>query len=176
MAQTYKALVAIVIVAFTTLGQPVMGGPILPSAKKPPDTVLSLAKVRRVEVVVSHLAPQLRAAGLDEEDVKARWTKRLVEEHFEVADGKGYSKLILRSVTTVDPDVPNAVGYVLVSSFEQAVRVERVDQTLFVPTYGETLVGLETNAHLGHAALLNVNRAVDLFIAAVKKADAAKTE
>ena len=57
-----------------------------------------------------------------------------------------------------------------------AVRVERLNQTLFLPTYSETLLGLETNVHLGHAAMLNVNRAIELFITAVKKADATKTE
>ena len=170
------ALIAVVVLAFAVLGRPTAGGPILPSEKKTEDVVLCLAKVRQVEIVVAHLAPQLRAAGLSEEDIKARWTKRLTEEHFEVADGKGYSKLLLRNVTTLDQDVPNAVAYAFVSRFEQAVRVERLNQTLFLPTYSETLLRLETNAHLGHAAMVNVNRAIELFIAAVKKADAAKTE
>ena len=171
MSRSRTISTALVVLIIASIGFSAAGAPIIPTEKKPEDSVLSLGKVKQVEVVVDHLAPELRTAGVNEEEIKTRWTKRLEEEHFEVADGKGYPKLVLKSVTTIDQDVPNAVAYVLVMRFEQPVRIDRLDETLFVPTYSETLLGQETVTHLGHAAILNATRAVDLFIDSVKKAN-----
>ena len=176
MVRSYKAFVAVVVLAVTMLGLLAVGEPILSSAPKPNDSVLSLQKVTQVEIKINRLPPQLRAAGLTEEDIKGRWTKRLQAEHFDVADGKGYSKLVLRSVATVDPDVPNAVAYAFVIGFEQPVRIERLNQTLFLVTYSDTLLGQETVGHLEHAGLINVGNAIDLFINMVKKANQSTAE
>jgi len=176
MARSPRAFFAVVVLAVTMLGRLAVGDPILPKTPKPNDSIISLTGVKQVEILVNRLPNELRAAGLTEEDIKARWTKRLTDEHFVVAEGKGYPKLELRTIATVDPDVPNAVAYAFVIGFLQPVRIERLDQTLFLVTYSDTLMGQETTAHLGHAAIVNAGNAVDLFISMVKKANENKGE
>ena len=90
--------------------------------------------------------------------------------------GKGYAKLSLGVILVTDPDVPNALSYVLILTFQQPVRVERTDQTLFVPTYCTTILGLERRDHLANSVIQNFKQSLDLFLAAVKQANKSVAE
>src|SRR5450432_8246 len=112
MNKSRMAILAAVMLALSIVSPFALAGPMMPSTPKLEDTAMSLAKLKQVEIVINRLPPELRATGTTEESVKADWTKRLTDEHIEVADGKGYAKLSLGVILVTDEDVPNALSYV----------------------------------------------------------------
>lgn len=108
--------------------------PILPGQAKLSPEVKSLTGIDKVEVLVQGASPLVNDKALTSE-LEQTITSLLSEANIEVAKAADLPRLNVVLITNVNPAYPDAVSYTYHLSLEQNVRLERLDQTLFLPTY-----------------------------------------
>ena len=78
--------VALLLALMAGLSLAVWAGPVLPSAPKLPDQMLSLAAVQQVRIGIDLLPLPLKKMGITDESIRQRWREQLAEAGYKVVD------------------------------------------------------------------------------------------
>lgn len=140
------------------------GGPFAPGGRPIPDQQRSLAGIRQVHLRISQIPADLETIGLTTERIRTQWENKLSENGIELLEQSQAPFLSLTIMGGIEPDAPDAIGFVLLLELEQSVYLERLDQTLEVPTYTKMFMGIETIARAPKLANLAVNQLINRFI------------
>ena len=118
--------------------------PIVGTDRRVTDDVRSLARLDRVAIAVDarDAAPQLAKLGLSETQVTDKLIEVLKAADIVVDNRIEDTTVMVRIREAVDVDTPDSIAFNVTASLWQRVHVERLDQTLDVPTYHYTVVGL----------------------------------
>lgn len=149
--------------------------PFVPGQVVVPDTVLSLARLRRVALQVKEMPAVLRKGGLTADWVRTTWTEQLELVGFEVGppgtEGVDVPTLSVVIQAGTDESVPRGVLCFQDVRFTQPLHVKRVGLVLSVPTWVRPLATLETEATLDRSIRANLDEVIRDFIADVAKAN-----
>ena len=148
-------------------------GPVLPKVKLT-DQHLTLAGLKRLELVVDALPRELLALGIKREDLDEDWRDRLSDAGFELTKGKGDPILRLNLVVATDDEVPDAISVAPCVTLEQRVMLPNGDRALMVPTYVHHAVGLEPERKLGPSMDEALRHMLDEFIGKQRAAAAGR--
>ena len=140
------AIAAAGLLAVSALAWVVVAGPVLPASRRLPDEVRCLADLKKVQV---HVPPFI---GLPKDmavtrDVMRQWVvDRLTAADIEVSDEDDLPRVVLKLNIASDPKHPDTLGLNVIIGVHQKVFVERLDQTMIVPTATVSTVMLSTQA------------------------------
>ncbi len=112
----------------------IAAAPILPGNTGLSPEVKSLAGIRKVEVLVQGASSLVNDEAFINE-LQQTITQLVTDAGLEVTQGVDLPRLNVVLITNVSSAYPDAVSYTYHLSLEQNVRIERLDQTLFLPTY-----------------------------------------
>lgn len=150
-----------VILAAASLGQ---SGPVVPDATRPPDTVLSLGKLKRVRLSIHPPPRVLTNLGITTDAVESDWTRRLEDAGFEVGNEDGLVTLTVSIVVTPANDEASRVLIVNQLNVRQEAHIDRLDRKLTVPTYTHPIIIIEPIDSVGRAVRGNLEKLVTVFI------------
>ena len=172
MNWTRRYLVVALAVTVLTAGSLYLwAAPVLPKVKLT-DQHLTLADLKRLELVVDPLPKRLEDLGVKWEDLDDAWRQRLSDAGFELTNGKGDPILRLHLVVAIDAEVPDAIAVAPRVTLEQRVMLPNRDRAFMVPTYVHHAVGLEPERKLGPSMDQALRHMLELFIAKQRAAAA----
>ena len=126
-------------------------GPFLQQRAGPSDSDRSLAGLKRVEVIVEELPPQFRNVGVTAELLRTIIANDLEAAGHEIIETKRVAKLGVQVSAVTDSYVPGGIAYSVNMVLYQTVKIERLDQALFVPTHNQVILGLEVKHNLSES-------------------------
>lgn len=165
------ALAVLLLVAASWL----IAAPILPQ-RHVTDEVRSLADLSRVRLAVEEVPATLAAHDIHTNDIRGAWSRRLRVAGIEQTDDRSAPRLWVKMIGGSDPTRPGSVAYTLMVELSQAVRVERLDQKLVVPTYTDVYAGMGTPETVADAVAGTVRSAAKGFVGAVKDGTVARSK
>ena len=115
-------------------------------------------------------APQLAKMGLSEKQVTDKLIEVLEAADIEVDNRIEDTTVMVRIREAVDVDTPDAIAFNVTASLWQRVHVERLDQTLDVPTYHYTVVALFPRTAAAQMVKPGVRLAVGSMLAQMEHA------
>ncbi|MAE66926.1 MAG: hypothetical protein CMJ18_21925 [Phycisphaeraceae bacterium] len=141
-----------------------VAAPFSPGSSTLPDEQRSLAGIRQVHLRISEIPLDLETIGLTAERIRTQCKKKLADAGIELLDESQAPFLSLTIMGGIEPDAPEAIGFVLLMELEQAVYIERLRQTLEVPTYTKMFMVIETVERAPKLAKLAVNQLISRFV------------
>ena len=153
------------LLAVVSLALAAWAAPMVPTTLRLPDQLRSLADLKQVEIVFRRpLPPQYAKAGLTERSIRDQWTRLLEGAGLEVTGGKNVPRLGFVAMVLTDDRVPDARAYVMFCTVDQPAHLERLDQTLIVPTYTDLIVGIEHENVLSTVLQEKVKKVVENLV------------
>lgn len=167
--------VALLLALMAGLSLAVWAGPVLPSAPKLPDQMLSLAAVQQVRIGIDLLPLPLKKMGITDESIRQRWREQLAEAGYKVVDPNDDApKLNLRIMYVTDPDVAGAIAYTCVLTVEQSARIGLAEEPLNVPTFLTAVMALETEEKVKRSIYRSARDVLLQFVDVQNRAAAAR--
>ena len=125
----------------------------------------TLAGIHRIHFMVMPLPAPIENIGVTAAKVRGHCSKMLEHAGFKLVE-EGRSEVILRlsAFYRSSESVPNASGFVWFLTFEQPVRIERLDHSLRIPTWTGADIGIESNDRLDQTMMEGLDRAIDGFL------------
>lgn len=146
----------------------------LPRRNIPPQ-IHSLASLDRISIAFAIPLPdELRRAGLSEQEILAACAKELSDAGFEIVADRDAPQLRFVVIFATDDQDPQQRGYALLATLDQAVRVQRLDRTLMLPTYVDLVVGLDPKAQLKRQLKAGFDKLANNLIKRARLADSTR--
>ena len=155
----------------------VRSAPIMGQAKaKVTDSILSVGRIDTIRLDIRPMPDDMAALGITTDSVRNRWSKALERANMRVLaaddDAEAVGTLKLSVASGVDEEAsPDAVLCYLLLSFQQPVRLDRFERSLFVPTYYKVIADITPKDALEVSLNDNLNFLVEHFITHARKAD-----
>ena len=138
--------------------------PMMPGRLAMNDEMRSLAAIRVVRLEIGGFGQPLEDAGLESSDIRRSWRAALATAGIEVVSARDEAadapRLEVGGWSTGDERVPDGVGFTLFMKLIQSAHVDRLDETLTVPTYVKITGGLNQRTEAAAAA----RGLLDLFV------------
>ncbi|MAE65493.1 MAG: hypothetical protein CMJ18_14580 [Phycisphaeraceae bacterium] len=157
----FVALIALIAVA----------APIVPRHAGLTDEDFSLARLERVQLRIDPFPGSLVDTGLDTEPVRTLWTRRLRAAGIRVVSDTDVPAVHLKVVGGLDDAVPEGVALSVTVELMQKVHVDRLDESLIVPTYTFVLAALETMEKAPVTADIMMQQQITRFVRKMEKAN-----
>lgn len=129
----FPILAAVILVA--AIGLAAWAAPIRPGQQKVPGEIRSLAGLKTVEVVVQPSSALLNEENYSVTDARKKMQDTFKEGGFAFDSGEGVPTVRLVVLTNVNSAHPDVVSYTYHLSVEQKAVIERIDESIYVPTY-----------------------------------------
>ncbi len=140
-----------------------------------PPQVYSLADLDRISVGFALPLPdELRSAGMTEQKILAACAKELSDAGFEIVADADAPRLQMIAILATDDLSPNQRGYALLATIDQPVRVQRLEQTLVLPTYVDLVVGLNAKVQMKRQLKVGFDKLVTNLIKRARLADSVR--
>lgn len=133
-----------------------------------PANIRSLRHLVRVRLRIEPMPEQLAALGVTAAAIEKNWVKVLQRGGIVVVDGEDADQKVpelrLFIYEIMDPAFPDAVAFSGALTVRQWVTVDRLDQSMRLPTYRDYLVGLETRKNVKSSVDRTLQRLIEQFI------------
>ena len=147
-----------------------VAAPMLPHKRELPHDVRSLADLKQVNLIVQDMPAPFRQAGIKRAHLEEVWRRRLIQAGIELSTVPDVPQLKLRVEFVEDPVVPDAAGMIGFITLVQAVTITRLNEPLFLPSYTEYAVGIDTKKNIKREFGPAITNMVDGFIRNVRAA------
>ena len=151
-----------------------LAGPILPGRLRLPVSIQSLAGVQSINIVIKTIPKELFDAGLTNRQVRSQLKRRIEAFGIQALDDKAGRQatadtdLGFGAQVTTEPSVPNAIGFMCLLEFEQAIHVKRLGADMRAPTGVAWFLDVRDKASLSDAAREGIDRAAEMFLNSIK--------
>ncbi len=130
------------------IGLAAWAAPIVPERRELAAQTQSLAQLKRLNLVVRELPPEMRDAGMTAERIEEIWRPRLTDAGFELTDDENAPMLELRTIVILESTVPDAIAINPYMLLHQNVKLNRTGADLTLPTYARVMVGMEKKQNI----------------------------
>lgn len=128
------------------------------------DEFFSVAGLKRVRLNIGEVPKDLERAGLTSAKIRKQWTTTLTEAGLQVVDDPNAPALNLLTLGGIDPSRPDNVIFVFLLELEQRVLIERLKESLVVPTYTKLFVGVEPPDQAEQVAAEGLEEEINHFL------------
>ncbi len=140
-----------------------LAAPILPRKPRLPDEVRCLTGLKRVNIGVDSLPPDLINAGASTTRLNDLLRDRLTKAGFEVVDDAGAPRLVVQCFTSADPQIPNVVSVTTLLGVNQAVVLKRLEEDMILPVATVVSTAVGNRNDLAKLSEREVERVVDML-------------
>lgn len=148
--------------------------PVMPSRPLAKGSVLSLAKIEKVNLDIRSIPRMLESEGIRPASVRGKWSQMLQDEGIAVTAKDQFDESVptleLKVLVGKDEKIPNAVLCYLEVRLNQSARFERLDRELVVPTYVKASATMEAQEDLASAIRTSLRTMLKSFVRDVRKA------
>ena len=154
------------------IGLVAWAGPFARSPTKISDTDRSLARIKRIELIVDPLPRQIHDVRLSVETIRKSIANDLRDAGYEIVTAEDAPKLGVLVSAVTDPKVPGGIAFTINMVLNQRATIERLDESLLVPTHAQVILGLEAKQNLRGAVKTTIDQMTDRWIRIVRVATA----
>jgi hypothetical protein len=151
-----------------------VAAPILPAARRVPDTLRSLAALDRVALQIVPLPAPLVKMGMTHGKIEKSWRDKLKRAGIEITRERGAPALLLGVSYEVDDQVPDAVAALATLFFKQKTRIPRLGRDLHLPTYTMTTHVLARKGAMEEKFHKKVDEMMDDLLVKIREATQAE--
>lgn len=152
------AAAAAAVLAVSAMAWVVVAGPVLPGSRRLPDEVRCLADLKKVQVHVPPLIGLPKDMAVTRDVMRQWFVDRLTAVDIEVSDEADLPRLVLKINVASEAGHADTLGLNVIIGVHQKVFVERLGQTMIVPTATVSTVRLSKEADAPKALEDMVNR------------------
>ena len=164
MRKSISTLFLVVGAAFFGGAVVAVAGPIFSEAARVEDNVKSLARLQQIDFVIEvDSSEAFKAAGISGAAIRRKWKRRLKDAGLVVTSDPQKPVLALLVSSITDPAVRNGVAFDLYLALVQKARVDQIGE-LWVQTYVEVRLGLETKQKLRQSVEESVDEMIGIFV------------
>lgn len=124
------------------------------------DEVRSLERVEKVKLILSPFPESLIKAGITPAKVRSQWEKKLQQSGLILGGDEDVMNLSLVLIVTEHPSIADGIGFCNFLMLEQPVRIKRLKEDLFIPTW----TGISSGIRSRKALVKGINVELDALL------------
>ena len=130
-------------ICVTTLGAVALAAPLMPRPARDDISRYDAAYgLKRVRVEVMQYAPVLQRGTISADEIEDIWSRRLKEEGLEVVESGETPRIVITMKGLPWGERSEITAFGLFMTLDQSAHVHRLDATMRIPTYSNSMVGV----------------------------------